>query len=198
MLRLFFSRLFMTTGKVIRKCYSALFFFIAWHTSIKQKMEICYPELNKDLFMDNYDFDQLLSKLGSLKWISDKWKGILDFEYRYPAILFAGEICNEYGRDCDDFAMAWYSILKRRPEWEQVIMVLCADGFSIKRSHFVTVAKRKGTSFWYLFSNYTASASLDYSTWQKAVEEQKVPDNRVRIYYPSLIYIIYNRYIRRY
>ena len=192
MFRLFLSRLFMTAGKVIRKCYSALFFYLVWHTSIKYKMEVIYSDLNRDLFMDNYSFDQLLSKLGALVWISDKWKGTLDFEYRYPAVLFAEEICNEYGRDCDDFAMAWYTILKRRPEWEEVKLVLCADGFSIKRSHFVTVARMKGTSFWYLFSNYIASASLDYQSWELAVQEQKRKNNRVGVYYPKLIYTVYS------
>ena len=196
MFRLFLSRLFMTAGKVIRKCYSALFFYLVWHTSIKYKMEVIYSDLNRDLFMDNYSFDQLLSKLGALVWISDKWKGTLDFEYRYPAVLFAEEICNEYGRDCDDFAMAWYTILKRRPEWEEVKLVLCADGFSIKRSHFVTVAPMKGTSFWYLFSNYIASASLDYQSWELAVQEQKRKNNRVGVYYPKLIYTVYSKYKR--
>lgn len=188
--------LFLTTGKLLRKVYSSLFFFLIWHTELKHKLSIIYPELNDDLYLDKYDFDQLLSKFSSLSWISDKWKGLLDFDYRYPAILFAEEICNEYGRDCDDFARAWYEILKRREECEEVRMVLCADGFSIKHSHFVTVAKMRGQCFWYLFSNYTTTARLKFKTWERAVEEQKIVGNNTRIDYTKLIYVTYNKYKR--
>ena len=196
MFRKVFGWLFLSIGKLLRKCYAPFFFFISWHTGIKDRMQIIYPKLNDDLYMDNYSFDQLLSKFGALSWISDKWKGILDFDYRYPAILFAEEVCNEYGRDCDDFARAWYTVLKRRPEWEEVSMVLCSNGFSIKRSHFVTVAKMKNQTFWYLFSNYRASASRDYPTWQRAVEEQKIEGNRTGIVYEKLMYVTYNKYKR--
>lgn len=191
-----FNKVWLSAGCFLRKIYSDIFFHILWNTGMRERMQILYPDLFKDLYLDRMKVDDLMLMLGKKQWISDRLKGILDFEHIYPSILLAEEICTRYGRDCDDFARAWFEILKRRPDWAEVRMVLCTDGLSLRHSHFVTVARREGTSFWYLFSNHITSASLDYITWGKAVEEQKKPDNRAGVYYKDLIYKTYFKFTR--
>lgn len=161
MKRIVVSFLFHVYVKLIRPVISSFFYF--YLTKIKNKISDeewlkAFEKWHKVRDTGFFDYSDIIR---DYIYVSDPWKGLIDFSPRVPEYFFLNR---KHARDCDDYARMFYFWAGHHQYMAWEIFVI--NGFDISTAHAVTVVKwfdRK-----YYLCNYKIYGNFD--SLREAVE----------------------------